>query len=117
MKYLITGGAGFIGSHLIELLIKKKIKVVCVDDLSSGNLSNLSSVVKKIEFYKERIEIVERLTDHDAIIATGSNNSSRYFEHYFGNYPNIIRKNFYLNFLINLSIYKNRSKRSVSAFL
>ena len=43
--------------------------------------------------YKERIEIVERLTDHDAIIATGSNNSSRYFEHYFGNYPNIIRKN------------------------
>jgi len=45
------------------------------------------------EAYKERIEIVERLTDHDAIIATGSNNSSRYFEHYFGNYPNIIRKN------------------------
>ena len=70
MKYLITGGAGFIGSHLIELLIKKKFKVACVDDLSSGNLSNLSSVVKKIEFYKERIEIFDfnKLTKINGII-------------------------------------------------
>ncbi|WP_228547194.1 acyl-CoA reductase [Nonlabens antarcticus] len=35
----------------------------------------------------------ERLTDFDAVIATGSNNTSRYFEHYFGKKPNIIRKN------------------------
>ncbi|MEL6976411.1 MAG: acyl-CoA reductase [Bacteroidota bacterium] len=35
----------------------------------------------------------ERLTGFDAVIATGSNNTSRYFEHYFGKYPNIIRKN------------------------
>jgi hypothetical protein len=34
-----------------------------------------------------------RLTDFDAVIATGSNNTSRYFEHYFGKKPNIIRKN------------------------
>jgi len=34
-----------------------------------------------------------RLTDFDAVIATGSNNSSRYFEYYFGKYPHIIRKN------------------------
>lgn len=41
------------------------------------------------------IEIVDgRFTDKiDAVIATGSNNSSRYFDYYFGNYPNIIRKN------------------------
>ena len=38
-------------------------------------------------------EFVERLEDFDAVIATGSNNSSRYFEAYFGKYPNIIRKN------------------------
>ena len=36
---------------------------------------------------------VERLEDFDAIIATGSNNSARYFESYFGKYPHIIRKN------------------------
>ena len=35
----------------------------------------------------------ERLTGFDAVIATGSNNTSRYFEHYFGKYPNIIRRN------------------------
>jgi Acyl-CoA reductase (LuxC) len=35
----------------------------------------------------------ERLTNFDAVIATGSNNSARYFEAYFGKYPNIIRKN------------------------
>jgi len=36
---------------------------------------------------------VERLTDFDAVIATGSNNTHRYFEYYFGKYPNILRKN------------------------
>ena len=36
---------------------------------------------------------MERLVDFDAIIATGSNNTSRYFEYYFGKVPNIIRKN------------------------
>ena len=38
-------------------------------------------------------EFTERLQDFDAVIATGSNNSARYFEQYFGKYPNIIRKN------------------------
>ncbi len=43
---------------------------------------------------KERIAWYdERISDFDAIIATGSNNTSRYFDYYFGKYPNIIRKN------------------------
>ncbi|MCP3927507.1 MAG: acyl-CoA reductase [Bacteroidetes bacterium] len=42
---------------------------------------------------KQYFEIVETLSDFDAVIATGSNNSARYFESYFGKYPNIIRKN------------------------
>ena len=50
MKYLVTGGAGFIGSHMIELLIANKHKVICVDDLSTGHKSNLSSVIQKIDF-------------------------------------------------------------------
>ncbi len=40
-----------------------------------------------------QIEFVEQLKDIDAVIATGSDNTSRYFEYYFGKYPNIIRKN------------------------
>ena len=43
-KYLITGGAGFIGSHLVEHLLKDNHDVVVLDDLSTGRMSNLSAV-------------------------------------------------------------------------
>ncbi|MDB4924559.1 acyl-CoA reductase [Mucilaginibacter sp.] len=43
--------------------------------------------------FSDQFSFVERLADFDAVIATGSNNSSRYFEYYFGKVPNIIRKN------------------------
>lgn len=43
--------------------------------------------------FETEVEIVEKLKDCDAYIATGSNNSSRYFEYYFGKKPNIIRRN------------------------
>jgi UDP-glucose 4-epimerase len=41
-NYLVTGGAGFIGSHLIEKLVSEKHNVICVDDLSTGFLNNLT---------------------------------------------------------------------------
>ncbi len=45
-------------------------------------------------YFENKIEFIEgRLEDFDVVIATGSNNTSRYFEHYFGKYPNIIRRN------------------------
>jgi len=53
-------------------------------------LDELLSIDPKVE---ETFELVERLKDFDAVIATGSNNTSRYFDYYFGKYPNIIRKN------------------------
>ena len=43
--------------------------------------------------FAERIHWTERLKEVDAYIATGSNNSARYFEHYFADYPHLIRKN------------------------
>lgn len=43
--------------------------------------------------FKDRIQYAETLKSFDAIIATGSDNSARYFEYYFGKYPHIIRKN------------------------
>jgi UDP-glucose 4-epimerase len=42
MKVLVTGGAGFIGSHVVDILIKKRYEVVIVDDLSTGRRSNLN---------------------------------------------------------------------------
>ena len=47
---LVTGGAGFIGSHLIEELVKYGASVKVLDNLSTGNLENLSSIINKIEF-------------------------------------------------------------------
>ena len=49
---LITGGAGFIGSHLAEYLIEKKYNVTVIDNLSKGKLSNLSKIKNKITFIK-----------------------------------------------------------------
>ena len=43
--------------------------------------------------YANKFSFVERLASFDAVIATGSNNTSRYFDYYFGKVPNIIRKN------------------------
>jgi len=52
MKILVTGGAGFVGSHLVDRLIKEKHKVFVIDNLSSGRKENLN---KKAKFYKQDI--------------------------------------------------------------
>lgn len=59
-KYLVTGGAGFIGSHIVDALIDKGYEVVIVDNLSGGFVENVN---KKATFIKEDI------TDDEAIDA------------------------------------------------
>ena len=50
MRYLITGGAGFIGSHLAERLIARGDEVVILDNLSTGSDKNLVAIASKIKF-------------------------------------------------------------------
>ncbi len=49
MKFLVTGGAGFIGSHIVDALIRNGDKVKVIDDFSSGARENLEGVAGKIE--------------------------------------------------------------------
>jgi len=46
LKYLVTGGAGFVGSHLCELLIEQGNSVVVIDDLSTGRIENIAHLEK-----------------------------------------------------------------------
>ena len=50
MKYLITGGAGFIGSHLSDALIARGDQVVVLDNLSTGNRSNIEQLLSHPNF-------------------------------------------------------------------
>jgi nucleoside-diphosphate-sugar epimerase len=51
-KVLVTGGAGFIGSHLVDELLRRNADVRVVDNLSRGNISNVAHCKDKIEFIK-----------------------------------------------------------------
>ena len=65
---------------------------------ASSKDDNLPQFISKVLIaidprFKEKIHWAERLNKIDAVIATGSNNTARYFDYYFGKKPNIIRKN------------------------
>ena len=72
MKYFITGGAGFIGSHLAEKLIARGDQVVIFDNLSTGSASNLSGIKEKIKFEEgnilEKAVIGKLVSDSDYVI-------------------------------------------------
>ncbi|MFQ5640304.1 MAG: SDR family oxidoreductase [bacterium] len=50
MKYLVTGGAGFIGSHIVERLVRSGEDIMIVDDLSTGKLENIQAFQNNVRF-------------------------------------------------------------------
>jgi nucleoside-diphosphate-sugar epimerase len=61
MRYLVTGGAGFIGSNTVDELVRRGHSVVVLDDLSAGKEENLAEVRNKITFLKGSIIDIETL--------------------------------------------------------
>lgn len=51
MRFLITGGSGFIGSHLVEALVARGDEVVVIDNQSTGSIKNLLGIQSKVEFF------------------------------------------------------------------
>src|SRR5436190_2507336 len=62
---LVTGGAGFIGSHLVEKLLQQGKSIVAIDDLSTGSLENLQAVVPnaRFRFIQSKISECSELPD------------------------------------------------------
>jgi len=92
---VLAGNIPLVGFHdILSVLISGNVAQI---KLSSNDDSLIPTVLKKlIEIepdLENSINFVNRLEGFDAIIATGSNNTSRYFEYYFSKVPHIIRKN------------------------
>jgi nucleoside-diphosphate-sugar epimerase len=62
-RILISGGAGFVGSHLCERLVGRGDEVVCVDNLSTGRASNLAALTTDPRFSLLRADVCEPLTE------------------------------------------------------
>lgn len=92
---ILAGNIPLVGFHdILAVLIAGFTAQIKVSSDDAGLTSFLLNALVEIEpQFATQIEVVERLKDFDLIIATGSDNSSRYFEYYFGQKPNIIRKN------------------------
>lgn len=92
---ILAGNIPIVGLHdVICVLATGNIAMI---KMSSSDDKLLPALLKQLISFEpaleNHIEYAERLKDFDAIIATGSNNTSRYFDYYFGRVPNIIRKN------------------------
>jgi hypothetical protein len=92
---VLAGNIPFVGMHdILSVLLcgyRAKIKLSSKDEYFFPYLHK--KLKEANQGFHDKMIFAERLKDFDAIIATGSNNSARYFEHYFGKYPHIIRKN------------------------
>ena len=92
---ILAGNIPLVGFHdILSCFVTDHVALIKYSDKDKVLIPILLNKLKSIDPRSEKyFENIERLKDFDAVIATGSNNSSRYFESYFSKYPHIIRKN------------------------
>ncbi|MGB1041509.1 MAG: acyl-CoA reductase [Flavobacteriales bacterium] len=92
---IMAGNIPMVGFHdMLCVLISGNILLAKPSSEDNLLLPAVANLLKTIEpRFESRIHFVPKLNEFDAVIATGSDNSARYFESYFGKYPNLIRKN------------------------
>ena len=92
---VMAGNIPFVGFHdLLSTLIAGHTAVVKLSSKDTVGMEYIiNTLIEIAPQWKEHIIVQSHLKDCDAYIATGSNNTSRYFEQYFGKYPHIIRSN------------------------
>jgi UDP-glucose 4-epimerase len=123
MKYLVTGGAGFIGSHITKELVKQGNSVTVIDNLNTGKEENLMSIRDKINFVNSSIldnEVLEKITKdidgvfHQAALASVQDSFSKPKEYHDVNVngtENILKlakkNNFKVVYASSSSVYGN----------
>jgi len=124
MKILVTGGYGFIGSHLVERLIKEKHDITIIDDLSTGNASNLNGNITLFKMGVEDTKCEKIFADykfevvvHLAFKVLPKENAKEYGEIYHANtvgLSNILyfSQKYHVNKLIVLSSYQVYGKQN-----
>lgn len=93
---IMAGNIPFVGYHDLMCVLLSGHKALI--KMSSDDNILIPFLMKLLEYFEPGMESMMqfsegKLTEFDAVIATGSNNTSRHFEYYFGKYPHIIRKN------------------------
>src|SRR5882757_1585530 len=61
VRIVVTGGAGFLGSHLCDALIQREDSVICVDNLSTGRLSNIEHLIGRPGFEFVNADVSEKI--------------------------------------------------------
>lgn len=92
---VLAGNIPLVGLHdVLSVIISGNIACIKYSSQDTILMKTVLNALVNIEpKIKSQIQEVERLNDADAVIATGSDNSARYFKHYFGNHPHVIRQN------------------------
>ena len=92
---ILAGNIPLVGFHdVLCVLATGNFALIKASSQDSRLIKHILQMLVHIEpAFNQQYEFVERLENFDAVIATGSNNTSRYFDYYFGKVPNIIRKN------------------------
>ena len=126
MKYVVTGGAGFIGSNIVKKLVARGDSVTVIDNLNTGKEENLQSVKDEIIFLKDDIlnfDLLEKVTQeidgvfHQAALASVQDSFSKPDEYHNVNVngtENILKlarkNNFKVVYASSSSVYGNPEK-------
>lgn len=107
-RVLVTGGASFIGSHLVEELVKEGANVRVADDFSSGEMGNLSNVEGKIDVFEGNLKhkgfADEATTDIDTVFHLAADHGGR---GYISSYPANCATNMALDNIVFEAASKN----------
>lgn len=113
-KVLITGGAGFIGSHITDKLLQNNFDVIVIDNLTSGDISNLPSSdnmeLYKLDIADEKIEEIFQNKKPDYVIHLAAQTSVNY------SIENV-QKDAELNILSSIKIIELSKKYNVKKFI